>query len=72
MGTGRVPRLICALEWIPVTMGTVIVTGHTLAPEVCLGTYGHRKGARAHMGNEMVPRAHIGTGEVPGHIWALE
>ena len=52
MGTGKVLSHIWAPEGCR----------GTCSPEECPGTYGHQKGARAHMG----------TRKVPGNIWAPE
>ena len=43
-------------------MGTVKVPRHIRLPEKCPGKYCHRIGAQAH----------LGTGMVPGQIWAPE
>ena len=68
MDTSRVPGTYgkqkgawahIGIDRVPGTYGNGRVPRNNWAPKGCLGTYGHRKDAKAHMG----------TGRVPGHKW---
>ena len=70
ISTKMVPRHVWAPEWYPGAYGHEMVPGNIWELKRCLGSYQHRKGARAYKGNGKLPGHRNGAGEHMGIVMA--